>query len=41
MEQNKVINFLEKPKINVKDLKYVLNSKKVYVNLFEINLKKN
>jgi len=40
MEANKVINFLTKPKINPKELKYVLNSKQVYANLFEIKLKK-
>ena len=40
MELNKDIVFLTKPKINVKDLEYVLNTKKVYVNLFEIKMKK-
>ena len=40
MEVNKVINFLPKPEIKPEKLKYVLNSKKVYANLFEINLKK-
>jgi len=34
------INFLSKPKINANELKYILNSKKVYVNLFEIKMKK-
>ena len=34
------INFLSKPKINANELKYVLNSKKVYANLFEIKMKK-
>ena len=40
METNKVINFLKKPEINPEELKYVLNSKKVYANLFEIKMKK-
>ena len=40
MEAIKEIAFLTKPKIKAEDLKYVLNSKKVYVNLFEIKLKK-
>ena len=40
METIKEIAFLTKPKIKAEDLKYVLNSKKVYVNLFEIKLKK-
>ena len=40
MEAIKEITFLSKPKINAEDLKYVLNSKKVYANLFEIKLKK-
>ena len=40
MDQNKIINFLEKPKIKAKDLEYVLEPKKVYVNLFEIKMKK-
>ena len=38
METN--INFLTKPKINAKELSYVLNTKKVYANLFEIIIKK-
>ena len=38
--QNKVINFLPKPEINKKNLKYIINSGKVYANLYEIFLKK-
>ena len=40
MELCKEISFLPKPKINLKDLSYIVNSKDVYVNLFEIELKK-
>ena len=40
MEINKNIDFLPKPKINSENLAYVLNTKKVYVNLFEIRLNK-
>ena len=40
MKSEKEIDFLEKPKIDVKKLAYVLNNKKVYVNLFEIILNK-
>ena len=36
----KVINFLPKPKINVDKLKYILNTKDVYANLYEIKIKK-
>ena len=39
-ELNVHINFLTKPKINTEKLSYVLNTKKVYANLFEINIKK-
>ena len=38
--QNKVINFLPKPEINKKHLKYIINSGKVYANLYEIFLTK-
>ena len=34
------ITMLPKPNINAKDLNYILNSKEVYVNLFEIKMKK-
>ena len=34
------INFLTKPQINAQNLSYVLNTKQVYANLFEINVKK-
>ena len=40
MESLKEISFLAKPKINANYLGYVLNSKKVYVNLFEIIMNK-
>ena len=40
MEALKTIDFLPKPKINADNLKYVLNSKQVYANLFEIIVKK-
>ena len=40
MKKIEEISFLTKPKINVQELTYVLNTKKVYANLFEINLKK-
>ena len=40
MKKNEEISFLTNPKINANDLKYVLNSKKVYANLFEIKLNK-
>ena len=40
MKSSQEISFLTKPKINAKELEYVLNSKKVYANLFEIKLKK-
>ena len=36
----KEINFLTKPLIDPKKLKYVLNSKKVYANLYEIFMSK-
>ena len=39
-ELNYHINFLTKPKINTDKLSYVLNTKKVYANLFEIIIKK-
>ena len=39
--QNKVINFLPKPDINKKNLKYIINSGKVYANLYEIFLTKS
>jgi len=38
MEPN--VEFLEKPKINTKDLNYIMNSKEVYANLYEINITK-
>ena len=41
MDTNKIINFLKKPDIKTKDLEYVLESKKVYVNLFEIKMNKD
>jgi len=34
------IDFIKKPKINTKDLKYIMNSKDVYANLYEIEIKK-
>mgnify|MGYP006873073570 CR=1 FL=1 len=40
MELNKDIVFLRKPNIYIKDLKYVLSTKEVYVNLFEIRFNK-
>ena len=40
MESTKEINFLEKPNIDVKKLKYILNTKDVYANLFEIKINK-
>ena len=36
----KVINFLQKPKINADKLKYIHNTKDVYANLYEIKIKK-
>ena len=39
-ELNYHINFLTKPKIKTDKLSYVLNTKKVYANLFEIKIKK-
>ena len=36
----KIINFIQKPKINADKLKYILNSKDVYANLYEIKIKK-
>ena len=41
MKSNKDIAFITKPKINTKELAYVLNSKKVYANLFEITMNKS
>ena len=41
MKSNKDIAFIAKPKINTKELAYVLNSKKVYANLFEITMNKS
>ena len=41
MELYKDINFLSKPNINPNNLKYIINSKNVYANLFEIKMKKN
>ena len=38
--EQKVINFLQKPQINIKNLKYIINSGKVYANLYEIFLTK-
>ena len=38
--EKKVINFLPKPEINKKQLKYIINSGKVYANLYEIFLTK-
>ena len=38
MEAN--VEFLKKPKINVDKLKYIMNSKDVYANLYEIEIKK-
>ena len=40
MKKLEDISFLKKPIINAEELTYVLNTKKVYANLFEINLKK-
>lgn len=40
MESLKTINFLPKPKINTNNLKYILNSKNVYANLYEIKIKR-
>ena len=40
MEGENQINFLAKPKLNADELKYVLNSKEVYANLYEIKIKK-
>ena len=40
MESEKTIEFLPMPKIKVDKLKYVLNSKKVYANLYQIKIKK-
>ena len=40
MEVEKPIDFLPKPKINTGNLNYVLNSKEVYANLYEIKIKK-
>ena len=40
MESTKTIDFLQKPKINVEKLNYILNTKKVYANLYEIKIKK-
>ena len=40
MESLPQIDFLKKPKINVDNLKYVMNSKAVYANLYEIIIKK-
>ena len=40
MESIPQIDFLTKPKINADQLKYVLNSKNVYANLYEIDIKK-
>ena len=40
MKKLEDISFLTKPIINAEELTYVLNTKKVYANLFEINLKK-
>ena len=41
MDTNKIKNFLKKPDIKTKDLEYILESKKVYVNLFEIKMNKD
>ena len=40
MELYKDISFLPRPIINPNDLEYIISSKKVYVNLFEIRMKK-
>jgi len=40
MKSIKEIAILSKPKINFEQLPYVLNSTKVFVNLFEIKMKK-
>ena len=40
MESIKTIDFLTKPKIKTEQLKYILNSKSVYANLYEIDIKK-
>ena len=40
MESIKQIDFLTKPKINADELKFVLNSKSVYANLYEIDITK-
>jgi len=40
MKKIEDISFLTKPKINAKELTYVLNTKQVYANLFEIIMKK-
>ena len=34
------IDFVKKPKINAKELNYIMNSKDVYANLYEIKIKK-
>ena len=36
----KIINFLQKPNIKADKFKYILNSKEVYANLYEIKIKK-
>ena len=38
MESN--VEFIEKPKINTKELNYIMNSKDVYANLYEIEITK-
>ena len=38
--EEKIINFLPKPNIKADKLKYILNSKDVYANLYEIKIKK-
>ena len=40
MDPKTDIKFLKKPEINLNKLEYILNKKKVYANLFEINLNK-
>jgi len=39
MESN--VEFLGKPKINAKELNYIMNKKEVYANLYEIESQKN
>ena len=38
--ESKSINFLPKQEINVQNLNYIMNTKDVYANLYEIKIKK-